>query len=106
LEVERITGNELKPLLEGTKEKLVVLFTATWCGYCCCLENEMKDSKLDFRVIAVDVSDEGDGAWDDYKIEVVPTALLFKGTTELGRKAASRSGLNVKSIKDLFASHA
>jgi len=106
LQINIITGSELKPLLADNKGKLVVLFTANWCSYCKMLEQEMDCALLDFRVIGVDLTDEEDKAWDDYRIEVVPTALLFAGKTEVGRKAASRSGLRVGDIKSLYESHA
>ena len=81
-----------------------VIFTAGWCGYCATLKEEINAADAAFELFEFDISDEECPAWEDYGIEVVPTALYFKGGKEQSRKAASFTGLRVKEIKALSSS--
>jgi len=108
MKVDRIKTKDLSSTLSGAASDgkgFIAIFTAVWCGYCRTLERELDSAALEFKVVLVDVSNESDKGWDDYRIEVVPTALLFKGGQELGRKAAGSEGLRVKDLKALYESH-
>ena len=78
-----------------------MLFTASYCGYCAALKRELAAAPADFQLYEMDISDEANPAWDEYGIQVVPTALFFKGGKELSRKVASLSGLRIKDIRAL-----
>jgi thiol-disulfide isomerase/thioredoxin len=101
-----ISSDELDRTLEINSGKLMVLFIANWCGYCRALRRELDTVSLAFRIIGVDISSEEDRAWDDYRIDVVPTALLFMGREEIGRRAASFDGLRAAEISSLYESGA
>ncbi|MDG6221532.1 MAG: thioredoxin family protein [Candidatus Thermoplasmatota archaeon] len=77
--MEIIPAEKIADHLDSPDKKLV-LFHATWCGFCrrfipIFIARE-KHSGLPF--VQVDISDEDAPVWDDYGIEVVPTLLIFK----------------------------
>jgi len=88
--------------LEGKGFYLV--FTAAWCGYCAALKREIETAYPAFELFEFDLSDEECPLWDEYGVQVVPTALYFRGGKELSRKAASLTGLRVKDVKALSSS--
>lgn len=106
MEIGLIGSKELDGELAANNGKLIVLFIANWCGYCRALRRELDAVSLDFQIVWVDISSEEDRAWDDYRIDVVPTALLFRGRKEIGRRAASFNGLRAGDLKELYESHA
>ena len=59
-----------------------VMFTTDWCGYC------RRFTPHFARVPGghhVDISDDDDPLWDDLRIRVVPTVLLFDGGSVVAR---------------------
>ncbi len=97
----RIDSAGLEAMRRAGKD-FYVLFSADWCGYCGSLKNELKDTRSDLKLFEIDISDEGHRAWEEYKIEVVPTVIFFKGGKEQSRKAASFRGLSLREITPLF----
>lgn len=68
-------------------ESVVAVFVASWCGH----------SRRFLRreaalappgTLFVDISDEGDPAWDAYRVRLVPTVVRYEGGVERGRSAA------------------
>lgn len=55
--------------------RVAVLFCADWCGYCTRFLPHFRKVP---GGLAVDVSDEDLPVWDEYRIEVVPTVILFE----------------------------
>jgi thiol-disulfide isomerase/thioredoxin len=81
--------------------KFIAVFTASWCGYCRSLIRELEQANSDFRLILVDISDED--CWDDFGIELVPTAVLYKDGKEI-RRVSSPEGLRLRDLKALLLS--
>lgn len=82
----------------------LLLFTAEWCGYCAALKREIDAATAPLDLFEFDISNEDCPEWEDYAIQVVPTAIYFKGGREKSRKAASFSGLRVRDIGALSSS--
>lgn len=62
--------------------RAAVMFTTDWCGYCRRFYPHYKRLK---EAWIVDVSDEDDPLWDDHRIRVVPTVILFEDGRETRR---------------------
>ena len=62
------------------RKAAIVLFYATWCGYCARIKPTFETiSKNDNReFVLVDISNEDSPLWDEFEIEVVPTIIQFK----------------------------
>ncbi|MGQ9515621.1 MAG: thioredoxin family protein [Candidatus Methanomethylicaceae archaeon] len=86
-------------LKEG--KRFIAIFTASWCGYCKILMKELEYATPDIPLIVVDISDEK--YWDEFGIEIVPTAILYEGGTEV-RRISSSDGLRLKDLQELFLS--
>ncbi|MGC8935958.1 MAG: thioredoxin family protein [Candidatus Methanomethylicaceae archaeon] len=90
-----------KKLLEERCSEMVAVFTASWCGYCRMLLCELEQTKPDMPLTLVDISDEG--CWDEFGIEIVPTAILYKDGKEI-RRVCSPDGLRLRDLQELFLS--
>ncbi|MCX8189292.1 MAG: thioredoxin family protein [Nitrososphaeria archaeon] len=81
---------------------LAVIFYASYCPFCLkfsqTLEKYYSDLKVSFA--KADISDDNNPYWDKYKIDVVPTIIVFKGNIIIDRC----DGILGKGIveKDLF----
>lgn len=93
--------NSFKKILKDERGRFIAVFTASWCGYCRSLVRELNQSSHDLRLILVDISDEG--CWDDFGIEIVPTAVLYDDGKEI-RRLSSPEGLRLRDLKALFLS--
>lgn len=62
--------------------RVPVMFTTDWCGYCRRFAPHF--ARLPGAHV-VDISDDDDPLWDDLRIRVVPTVLLFEGGAIVGR---------------------
>ncbi len=99
--LQKITSRELEKLI-STGKRLVAVFSTSWCGFCRGLIKEIERKGEGLEVVVVDISDESDPAWDAYKIEMVPTAVLFDGGREVARRAPGWDGLSFSEVKGLF----
>lgn len=100
---ETIDGAELRQRLgqEGGAG-FVALFVADWCGYCRRLRAELDGAaSAAVPVVEVDLSDEQDPGWDEWRVELVPTAVLFRGGAEAGRRTPSFRGLPLGELAEL-----
>ncbi|MBI5487980.1 MAG: thioredoxin family protein [Deltaproteobacteria bacterium] len=103
MKTETVEGRKFKDVLAGERGTVLALFVADWCGYCRRLREELAGAKLGVRkLVEVDVSDEDDPAWEEWGIELVPTAVIFRAGVEVGRKPpASFRGLAVDEVRAL-----
>ncbi len=103
--ISKVDTQKLRGLLSG-KGDLLAVFTCDWCGYCRSIMRDIERSPPGYDVVFVDISDESDSAWDDYKVEVVPTAVLFRDGREVARKRAGLSGLRPSDLDALVKGRA
>ena len=101
--VETIDGKKLKQTLARGRGRFLALFTASWCGYCRRLREEMVEARLGLRTVEVDVSNEDDPAWDAWRVELVPTAVLFRDGAEVSRRTPTIRGLSLDDLRALAA---
>lgn len=75
------------------KGKHLVLFYASWCPDCQFFLPEFNSIAAKFKGTAMKarIDDEANPIWDSYKIERVPTLILFEDGKELAR-AAEKGG--------------
>ena len=99
--IEIDTQQDLDKEVAG-REKVIVLFYASWCGFCDrfvpVFENKMSSYK-DGSVVYVLLDDYDNPMWDEYKIRAVPTVLFFeKGKVSSRLDAGLGSGLNERQL--------
>lgn len=78
-----------------------VVFLADWCPFC--VSFAPKFAELDgtgsFRVAVADVSEESSPLWDRFRIEVVPTVIVFRdGSAAFRRDGQLMRGLGDKDL--------
>jgi thiol-disulfide isomerase/thioredoxin len=94
-----IDKDQFENKLSTSKEGLIFVFAADWCGYCkrfIQLLDDYKSPQSDnyVKVEIVDI-DSGDGSlWDRYQIPLVPTIAVFKHGKEVFRRNG-RSGIGL-----------
>ncbi|MCX8181911.1 MAG: thioredoxin family protein [Candidatus Methanomethyliaceae archaeon] len=93
--------DSFKSLLKNERDKFIAVFTASWCGYCRNLIRELDQSSHSLRLILVDISNEN--CWDEFNVDIVPTAVLYKDGKEI-RRVSSLEGLRLRDLKELFLS--
>lgn len=60
-------------------DPVVVVFWATWCGYCKRVMPKARELGQDgARVVTVDLSDESSPLWDALGIQLVPTVMVWR----------------------------
>ena len=69
------------------KGKCIVLFYASWCPDCTRFMPvfEAAASKAKVPALKARIDEDGNPIWEDYKIEVVPTVVLFENGKEKAR---------------------
>ncbi len=76
---------------------MVALFTAQWCGFCLRFLPTFRRAQAEgVRFVEVDISDYDDPLWDVYRIEVVPTLIVF----HQGKVAARADGRYMRGLDD------
>lgn len=99
--LQKITSNELEELISSGK-RFLAIFSTDWCGFCRSLIKEIERKGIGLEVVIVDISDESDPAWEAYRIDMVPTALLFNGRREAARKTPGWDGLSFTDVRGLL----
>ncbi len=89
--VETRTVKDFRREVEGSAEPTVVLFTTSWCPFCRRFGPRFVEAsrKADVRSVMAYIDDWDDPLWDEYKIDVVPTLVLFEG----GKPTYRRDGI-------------
>lgn len=97
-------GN-FKKLISGSQPVLVD-FYADWCGPCKMQTPILKDVSQEIkgkaRIIKIDV-DRNQGIASQYKVQSIPTLILFKGGKPVWRQAGVA---NKKQLVDLVGQYA
>jgi thioredoxin 1 len=78
--LKHINNNEFNKEVIESEKVVLVDFYATWCGPCRMLApvlERISESRADFNIFKVDI-DENQELAMKYKIEVVPTMVVFK----------------------------
>ena len=98
----KLSGPDLSPILKSASPVLAV-FYAEWCPFCISFLPEFEALKSEnFQVAEVDISDEENPFWEEYRIDVVPTLIAFEKGKETYRRNGRRGvGLSNKDIDDL-----
>ena len=91
--LETTKGEELAMLV--AKWKIAVLFYAGWCPYCVRFMPvfDAAAAKAKVKVAKARIDADENPIWDDYKIEVVPTVILFKDGEEKSRVEEKGRGI-------------
>ena len=89
--IQKVAGSELQDVLAKQAGPTPVMFWADWCGFCARFlpAYRARGEGSDKPFLLVDISDEDDPAWDTYRIEVVPTVIVFRD----GKPAARVGGV-------------
>lgn len=78
--LKHVNNRNFEKELNSTSKVVIVDFFATWCGPCQMLSpvlEKVSNSRLDCEILKVDV-DESLELASRYKINVVPTLIIFK----------------------------
>jgi thioredoxin len=98
----KLNGSDLAPILKN-KTPVLAVFYAEWCPFCISFLPEFEQLKSEnFEVAEVDISDEENPLWEEYRIDVVPTLIAFENGKETTRRNGRRGiGLSRRDIDDL-----
>ena len=94
----------MNEIINGTQLTLVDFF-ATWCGPCKMmhpvleqLKEEMGDS---LRIIKIDI-DKNEALMEQYRIQSVPTLMLFRKGDALWRQSGAMSLSDLKKVVNSY----
>ncbi len=85
-----VSSAELRKLVEQ-KQTIVVLFRGRWCPDCTEFEPVWRlwtDSNKTVTSLQVEVP-RGGREWDDWRLDEIPTVILFSGGKEMKRAAGT-----------------
>lgn len=95
---------KLNEIINGSQLTLVDFF-ATWCGPCKMmhpvleqLKEEMGDS---LRIIKIDI-DKNEALMEQYRIQSVPTLMLFRKSDALWRQSGAMSLSDLKKVVNSY----
>ncbi len=99
------TPDEFREAVVDAEGPVLALFHAVWCGYCQDFLPHFRGKDTGpIRKVEVNLSEEINPLWDTYRIDVVPTLILFEGGTILGRAdGILEEGLTEANLEDLLA---
>lgn len=92
---------EFKKIIGDKSKKVVVDFTATWCGPCQAIAPkfvEMAEENKELEFIKVDVDENGEAA-EHCEVEAMPTFIFFNA----GEKFATLVGASEADLKGKIA---
>lgn len=91
-------------IISGNQITLVDFF-ATWCGPCKMMHPVLEQLKEDLgdsiRILKIDV-DKNEALSETYRIQSVPTLMLFKEGKQLWRQSGA---MRIKELKNLIAKY-
>jgi thioredoxin 1 len=86
--MKKITIEELKNLQKENK-KIIVDFSASWCGPCKMLLptlEKISDEMTDVEVVKIDVDEQSEFI-SEYGIRGVPTVIIYNGEQQIDRSS-------------------
>jgi len=86
--MKKITIEELKNLQKENK-KIIVDFSASWCGPCKILLptlEKISDEMTDVEVVKIDVDEQSEFI-SEYGIRGVPTVIIYNGEQQIDRSS-------------------
>ena len=92
--------------VERSSEPALVMFTTTWCPFCRRFKPKFLESasKADVRCVIAYIDDWENPLWDEYKVDVVPTLVLFEnGKPVYRRDGVLGRGLGERDIADILS---
>ncbi len=77
-------------------ERTAVLFYADWCPYCRAFKPKFEAyaKKTKTELAEANISDEGDPLWDKFRVEVIPTVVVFSRGKQVAR-ADGKAGIGL-----------
>lgn len=78
--LKKINENDFEKEISNSAKLVLVDFYASWCGPCQMLApvlEKISNSRANFDILKIDV-DEARKTAEKYKVEVVPTIIIFK----------------------------
>ncbi len=99
------TPDEFHKAVVDAEGPVIALFHAVWCGYCQDFLPHFRGKDTgSIKKVEVNLSEEINPLWDTYRIDVVPTLILFRGGSVLDRAdGILGSGLTEANLEDLLA---
>lgn len=95
---------KLNEIINGSQLTLVDFF-ATWCGPCKMMHpvlEQLKEEKGDsLRIIKIDI-DKNEALMEQYRIQSVPTLMLFRKGDALWRQSGAMSLSDLKKVVNSY----
>ena len=99
---ETVDSKELKKHI--VKGKHIVLFYASWCPDCARFMSTFDSltSRTKLPLAKAQTDEDENPIWDDYKIERVPTVVLFEKGKEKARAEESGGSIDKKKLEKML----
>ena len=104
--IEVTTVPDFRREVERSSEPTLVMFTTSWCPFCRRFKPKFVDAvtKSDVRSVIAYIDDWENPLWDEYKVDAVPTLVLFeKGKPVYRRDGVPGRGLGERDLEDAIA---
>jgi thioredoxin 1 len=94
--MKEISVSELKQKIEN-KETMLVSFSASWCGPCKMLKEELKKVESSTPIYKIDVEEDIDFS-RQYSVRSVPTMKMFKEGSVISTTVGLRSAPEINKL--------
>jgi thioredoxin 1 len=94
--MKEISVNELKEKI-ANKETMLVSFSASWCGPCKMLKEELKKVDSKTPIYKIDVEEDTNFS-REYMVRSVPTMKMFKEGSVVSTTVGLRSALEINKL--------
>jgi thioredoxin 1 len=94
--MKEISVSELKQKIEN-KETMLVSFSASWCGPCKMLKEELKKVQSSTPIYKIDVEEDIDFS-RQYSVRSVPTMKMFKEGSVISTTVGLRSAPEINKL--------
>ena len=94
--MKEISVSELKQKIEN-KETMLVSFSASWCGPCKMLKEELKKVQSSTPIYKIDVEEDIDFS-RQYSVRSVPTMKMFKEGNVINTTVGLRSAPEINKL--------